>query len=87
MRKELEDLWVNYFIEMPIERNKQEKEIIKMWSEKEKLLLSKLNSEQKELLNEYDNYVCKTNGISEKYAFIKGVRFATRLFFEALCDD
>ncbi|MBR5246276.1 MAG: hypothetical protein IKV25_02765 [Clostridia bacterium] len=87
MRKELEDLWESYIIEVPMERTAEEKEIIKSYSEKENLLRSKLTAEQKELLEEYDNAVCETNSISEKYAFIKGVRFTTRLIFEAFCDD
>jgi len=87
MRKELENLWKDYLIEVPIERNQKEKEILGNYSEKEDILRSKLNSEQKELLENYDNAVCQTNSISEKYAFIKGVRFATRLIFEAMCDD
>lgn len=87
MRKELEDLWQYYLVEVPIERNEKEKKIIKKYSEAEDLLRSKLTDEQKELLEEYDNSVCETNGISEKYAFIKGIRFATRLIFEAFCDD
>lgn len=87
MRKELEDLWQYYIVEVPMERNEEEKEILKNYSEKEELLRSKLTDEQKELLEEYDNAVCETNGISEKYAFIKGVRFTTRLIFEAFCDD
>lgn len=87
MRKELEDLWQYYLIEVPMERNEKEKETLKKYSEAEKLLRSKLTAEQKELLEEYDNSVCETNGISEKYAFIKGVRFTARLIFEAFCDD
>ncbi len=87
MRKELEDLWQYYIIEVPIARNEKEKEILKKYSEVEELLRSKLTDEQKELLEEYDNSVCETHGIYEKYAFIKGIRFATRLIFEAMCDD
>ncbi len=87
MRKELEKLWQFYLIEVPIERNEEEKGCISEYSKISALLRSKLTDEQKKYLEEYDNAVCETNGISEKYAFIKGVRFATRLIFEAFCDD
>lgn len=60
---------------------------MRRYGEAEDKLRAKLNDEQKELLEEYDNAISETNGISEKYAFIKGVRFATRLTFEAFCDD
>lgn len=87
MRKELEDLWQHYLIEVPIERNSKEKAVIEKYREINNRLRSKLNEEQKEILEEYDNIVCETNGISERYAFIKGVRFTARLFIEAFCDD
>lgn len=87
MRKELEDLWQYYLIEVPLQRNDKEKEIIKRYGEAEDKLRAKLSDEQKELLEKYDNSVSETNSISERYAFIKGVRFATRLIFEAFCDD
>ena len=87
MRKELEDLWINYLIEVPIERNEQEKENINKYSKISSLLHSTLNDEQKKHLEEYDNAVSTLNSVSEKYAFIKGVRFAFRIFAEAFCDD
>lgn len=87
MRNELEDLWINYLIEVPMERNEQEKEYINKFSKVSALLRSTLNDEQKKYLEEYDNAVCTLNGVSEKYAFIKGVRFAFRLFVEVFCDD
>lgn len=87
MRKELEELWQYYLIEVPLQRNEKEKEIIREYGEAEEKLRAKLNDEQKELLEEYDNSVSETNSISERYAFIKGVRFAIRLIFEAFCDD
>ncbi len=87
MRKELDELWQNYLIEVPMERTAEEKGYISEYSKISALLHSKLNDEQKELLEEYDNAVCKTSRMSEKYAFIKGIRFMTRLIFEAFCDD
>ncbi len=87
MRKELEELWENYLVEVPMERTEEEKCYIKEYSKISALLRSKLNDEQKKYLEEYDNAVCTTNGLSEKYAFVKGMRFAFRLFVEAFCDD
>ncbi len=87
MRKELEELWQYYLIEVPLQRNEKEKEIIRRYGEAEDKLRAKLSDEQKELFDEYDNSISETNSISERYAFIKGVRFATRLIFEAFCDD
>ena len=66
---------------------KKKKRYINEVSNISTLLRSKLNDEQKELLEKYDNAVCETSRMSEKYAFIKGVRFTTRIILEAMCDD
>lgn len=87
MRKELEELWQYYLIEVPVQRNDNEKEIISKYGKTEDIFRAKLNDEQKDLLEEYDKSISETNSISERYAFIKGIRFATRLIFEAFCDD
>lgn len=86
MKNELEKLWYSYIIEEVSKRNDQEKEIIRNWSAKETDFRAKLNDEQKALLEEYDAAVCKMSGTSEKNAFIKGVKFTTRFFIEALCE-
>lgn len=65
MRNELEDLWINYLIEVPMERNEQEKEYINKFSKVSALLRSTLNDEQKKYLEEYDNAVCTLNGVSK----------------------
>ena len=84
MRENLEDLWFDYLIEFPIERNEREKTTIKEWLNKEKYFRSNLNEEQIAMLEEYDDALSAVNRISEKNAFIKGVLFATRFIFEAL---
>lgn len=84
MRENLEDLWFDYLIEFPIERNEREKTTIKEWLNKEKYFRSNLNEEQIAILEEYDDALSAVNRISEKNAFIKGVLFATRFIFEAL---
>lgn len=87
MRKELEKLWYSHIIEEVSKRNDQEAELIKNWSAKEKEFRAKLNQEQIALLEEYDAAVCKMSSASEKNAFVKGVKFTTRFFIEALCTD
>lgn len=87
MRKELEDLWYNYLIEVIVERTDKEKEIIKNLTESDNCLRDKLNEEQKELLEEYDDAFMQVSRISEKNAFVKGVQFAARFLVEALCGE
>lgn len=87
MEKLLENLWFNYIIELPIQKTKKEKQIVSEWLKQEKYFRSKLNEEQIEFLEEYDNALSEVNRITEKNAFIKGVMFATRFIFEAMCDE
>lgn len=87
MKKNLEDLWFNYLIEAPIKRSDKEKTAIKEWSKKEEYFHSKLDEEQMKILEEYDNAVSAVGRISEKNAFVKGVKFATRFIFEAFYDE
>ncbi|MBQ8765577.1 MAG: hypothetical protein IJZ16_02115 [Clostridia bacterium] len=87
MQKDLEKLWFDYLIEVPVTKSEKEKQIINEFTEKEKLFRSKLNDEQVEFLEEYDNAVSKVNSISEKNAFVKGIMFATRFIFQALYND
>ncbi len=87
MRKELEKLWYNYLIEVTVERNAQEKAVIRELTRCDNDFRSKLNEEQKAELEEYDKAVCAVGRISEKNAFVKGAEFATRFIFEALCGD
>lgn len=87
MRKDLEDLWFYYLIEVPIKRSSKENDIINEWSRKEEYFHSKLDEEQLKILEEYDNAVSAMSRISEKNAFIKGVMFATRFIFEALYGE
>ncbi len=86
MNNYLEQLWQHYFAEIPMKRNEKEEEIIKKYNETEVKLRAALTQEQNHLLEEYDNAVCRVNGISEKNAFIKGVRLGLHLFLELLCD-
>lgn len=86
MNNELEKLWHSYLIETIVERTDKEKEIIENSSEKYKTLRNMLNKEQLIALQEYDNSLLEVSNISERNSFIIGVKFTTRILFEALCD-
>lgn len=87
MEKELEQLWYSYIGETGTVRTEQDRIIIRNLSEQDKKLRSKLNQEQVKLLEEYDKALNATYNLLEKDAFIKGVKFATRFLFEALCEE
>ena len=87
MRKDLEDLWNYYLIEVPIKNTKKEEMLVKNFSKKENKLRSRLTDEQILFLEEYDDAVSELNRISERHAFIKGVMFTTRFIFQAMYED
>ncbi len=87
MRKELEDLWFYFFVEIPVKRSESEKEIIDKWSQTENYFHSKLDKEQLKALEEYDSATSQVSRISEKNAFYKGVKFATQLMFEVFYKE
>ena len=87
MRKDLEDLWNYFLIEVPIKNTKKEDIHEKKYSKSEDKFRSKLTDEQVIFLEEYDNAVSELNRISERHAFIKGIMFATRFIFQAFYDD
>lgn len=87
MRKDLEDLWNYYLIEVPIKNTKKEEMLVKSFSQKEDKFRSRLTDEQILFLEEYDDAVSELNRISERHAFIKGIMFTTRFIFQAFYDD
>lgn len=87
MRKDLEDLWNYYLLEVPIENTKKEEITIQRCSKIEKVFHSMLTEEQLCYLSEYDSAVSEIGRISERHAFIKGFMFATRFLFQALSND
>ncbi len=87
MRKDLEDLWNYYLIEVPIKNTKKEDILVKNYAKSEDKFRSKLSDEQIVFLEEYDDAVSELNRISERHAFIKGVMFATRFIIQAFYDD
>lgn len=86
MEKELEKLWYSYLIEEVSKKCDKETNLIRKLSADESALRSKLNEEEIELLEKYDASVNEMCSLSEKHAFIKGVRFTVRFFIEALCE-
>ncbi|MBQ8767756.1 MAG: hypothetical protein IJZ16_13245 [Clostridia bacterium] len=87
MKKELDDLWYSYLVETILKKSDNEKELIKQFSVDDKALREALNNEQKQLLEKYDQSSSIMNSLTEKFAFVKGVKFAVRFLFEALCED
>lgn len=87
MRRDLEDLWNYYLIEVPIKNTKKEEMLVKSFGKKEDKFRSKLTDEQIFFLEEYNDAVSELSRISERHAFIKGVMFATRFVFQALYDN
>lgn len=87
MRKELEDLWNYYLLEVPIKNTKKEEILVKTYSKSEDKFRSRLTDEQIIFLDEYNNAVSELNRISERHAFIKGIMFATRFIFQAMYED
>lgn len=87
MRKDLEDLWNYYLLEVPIKKTKKEEIIVHNFTKTEKTFRAMLTDEQTCYLSEYDKAVSELGRISERHAFIKGVMFATRFIFQALYND
>lgn len=87
MRRDLEDLWNYYLIEVPIKNTKKEDILVKKYAKVEDAFRSKLSSEQIVFLEEYDDAVSELNRISERHAFIKGIMFATRFIFQAMYEN
>ncbi len=84
MNSILEDLWYNYQIGIRSEQSQEEKDVLNDLVLFEDKLRESLTEEQKHIYKSYESCVIKSNCISEKEAFIKGVRFATQYLFETL---
>ncbi len=84
MNSILEDLWYSYQIGIRSEQSQEEKDALNDLVLFENKLRESLTEEQKNIYKSYESCVIKNNCISEKEAFIKGVRFATQYLFESL---
>lgn len=87
MKKELDNLWYSYLMESVLKKSDKENQLIKQFSTDENALVKTLNDEQKLLFDKYDKSLSSLNGLTEKMAFIKGVKFTVRFLLEALCED
>ncbi len=86
MAKTLDALWYNYQIEKTVQADKEQKDLIHRLALIEKKLASLFNNEQAETFEEFDICINELHGLTEKDAFVKGIRFATQYLIEALCE-
>ena len=84
MREDLKDLWDYYLFEVPLKENKEDKRIKETCAVAENTLRENLNTVQIALLEEYDNATFSLGEVKERNAFIKGVKFAVKFFWESL---
>lgn len=75
MRKVLENLWYAYLMENPVEKNDDKKRVLDRLEAIEEELRASLNGVKAEKLKMYDDCLSDISGITEKEAFIKGIRF------------
>ena len=86
MKKTLEELWYSHLIESTNHHFKEEKELLEKISEKHTALQTELDQGQKATLEEWENLIWNLCSISEKNAFIEGVRFTTSFLWEAMSE-
>lgn len=70
-----------------VKQNDEERKMLDILITKEEKLYAKLNEEQREVLKNYEDCLGEISSISEKEAFIEGIRFATAYLMEALYRD
>lgn len=87
MINSISELWYAYQLEKTAKLTGEEKEILNILVSNQKELYNKLDQEQKELLEKYIENVHELGCVSEKNAFICGVRFATTFLFDALSEE
>lgn len=84
MKTLLDDLWYNHPIGVRLEQSQEEKDALNELIVYEDELRNSLTQKQKMIYKRYETCSIEVNCISEKEAFIKGVRFATQYLFNAL---
>ncbi len=73
-------------MENPIEVKNQSKELLMELVKKQDYLKDNLDSEIFKICEECHDIIFQMSEISEKEAFVKGIRFATKYLIEALCS-
>ena len=84
MKHILEDLWYSYELGNPMIPTKELEEVLEKAYQSEERLRENLNEKENELFLKYEAYMSEISSISEKDAFIKGVRFATKYLLAIL---
>ena len=83
MNNLLNDLWDNYLMELPMEKNEEKRLILNKVMECEAYLDANLSDEQKQKFHDFDNGLSEVTAINEREAFVRGVRFAVRFILES----
>lgn len=84
MKHILEDLWYSYELGNSMIQTKELEEVLEKAYQSEERLRENLNEKENELFLKYEAYMSEISSISEKDAFIRGVRFATKYLLAIL---
>lgn len=87
MKNIFQDLWCCYLSEQGKKREKEETELVEKFLTDEKVLYETFNEEQKKLYDKMEKSLSEINDISERDAFVKGIKFGSGFVFEAFCKD
>ena len=80
----LESLWYNYISQESV-RTDELNAVSEKISRSREFLMGDLNNEQKEALLEYEDCLNQSCAVTEKEAFLSGVRFTAQFFLESMC--
>ena len=83
----LDELWYNYLSEQRGMHGDSEKRLIESFANDERCLRETLDDEQKILYDKMEKSLSEIGDISEKRAFIKGVKFGSAFIYEAFCKE
>ena len=86
MNKTLGKLWDSFLME-DRDPTAEERKVLKAVVEVEDKLYPVLSEEQRELLLELTCRIEEMNSVSEKNAFIRGIRFATGYMLDTFCEE
>ena len=84
MNSFLQDLWYTYELQRFRPQDAEERELLSLIVRSEETLFANLNEEQKALLKKYKDSIRDLHCLSERDAFVRGVRFAAAFLTEAL---
>lgn len=84
MKKLLEELWYSDLWENLGEKEQGREELLDLIIKNENRLKETLNEKEMDTLEKLENCIQELNDLSQKEAFIKGVRVATAFLCEAL---